>query len=173
MQVIAYLYLIKEAELITLINTYSYFGIAIYYVLLDFVSPLTDEVSLVAIAYLSKAGLTSKAGARVTAFLALYGRNYTLFILARNRTSWLDKLTKRHPDTMDRFHNRMEHKYFETILLLTFLPKVRILGPVVAGLGKESKTQGIFSAIIVVVTGAISYAIGRYFLKRENKNKEY
>ena len=66
----------KEAELIRLITIYSYPMIGVYYFFLDFISPLTDEVSLIAIAYLSKTGLMNKFGAALVSYTALYGRNY-------------------------------------------------------------------------------------------------
>lgn len=199
----------EKSELIRLVGIYSYPGIGIYYFLLDFISPLTDEVSLVAIAYLSKTGLVNKTGAGIVSFLALYGRNYVIFLIARKRVSWLEKLTKRHPDAMERFQERMKKKSFETILLLTFLPKVRIFAPVVAGFGEESKTRfaiyeaiclGLFVGIyytlglffynkmesffnqmnavqgsvilivLVILTGLISYFIGRHFLRKKDKS---
>ena len=154
----------EKSELIRLIGIYSYPGIGIYYFFLDFISPLTDEVSLVAIAYLSKSGMVSKLGAGLVSFFSLYGRNYTIFIIARHREHWLEKITKRHPQAIARFQHRMEHKYFETILLLTFLPKVRILAPVIAGLGKESKTQfAIYEAICLGLFVSIYYMLGLFF----------
>ncbi len=154
----------EKAEIIRLVGVYSYPGIGIYYFFLDFFSPLTDEVSLVAIAYLSKTGLMNKTGAGVISFLALYGRNYTIFLIARKRVSWLEKLTKHHPEAMGRFQKRMKKNYFETILLLTFLPKVRIFAPVVAGFGEESKAQfAIYEAICIGLFVGIYYTLGLFF----------
>jgi membrane protein DedA with SNARE-associated domain len=71
----------REAELIRLNTIYSYPMIGVYCFFLDFVSPLSDEVLMVAIAYLSKTGMVNKFGVALVSFTVLYGRNILYFLL--------------------------------------------------------------------------------------------
>jgi len=154
----------EQTHLISLIAMYSYLGIIFYYVVLDFVSPLADEVSLITIAYFSQQGMVNVLGAAMAAFMALYLRNVILFYLTRNRTGWINKLTSRYPIWMENYKKQITNKLAHTIMVLTFVPKLRILVPIVAGFGRVPKQKYFgWQAIVLFLFVSIFYFIGIFF----------
>ena len=151
-------------DLYGIVTAYTYLGIAFYYIIFDFVSPISDELSLIIIAWLSHNGLMNVWGGGVMAFLALYTRNIILFYLSRNRTRLIDALTQRYPVWMTNYQRQMSENLVKTILILTFIPKVRILVPVAAGLGRVQKKRFfVVQAIAMALFIAVYYPLGVFF----------
>ncbi len=169
-------------DLYGIVTAYTYLGIAFYYIIFDFVSPVSDELSLIIIAWLAHKGLMNVVAGAVVAFLSLFVRNIVLFFLARNRTRWIDALTRRYPVWMNSYQQRMSGHLMKTVLLLTFIPKLRIIVPVAAGFGKvgvkryfavQSLSMGLF-ILIYYPLGVFFYA-GIHSLLRsmEEVNRQY
>ena len=153
-----------QAKIISLIAMYSYLGIIFYYVFFDFISPLADEVSLITIAYFSRQGMVNLWGAALAAFIALYIRNIILFYLTRNRTGWINKISQRYPVWMENYKKQITGKLARTIMILTFVPKLRILVPMVAGFGRVSKGKFFaWQAIVLLLFVSVFYGIGIFF----------
>ncbi|NOY36441.1 MAG: hypothetical protein GXO83_02600 [Chlorobi bacterium] len=156
--------MLTNTDLFHLVNGYTYFGIAFYYIIFDFVSPVSDEMSLITIAYLAKNGIVNIYGGALMSFLALYFRNIILFYLARNRTGIISKLTDRYPDFMENYKNRMSKHLFTTVLIMSFIPKIRILVPLAAGFGRVSQTRFfLFQGIALTLFIILFYPLGIFF----------
>ncbi len=154
-------------DLYGIVTGYTYLGIAFYYIIFDFVSPISDEFSLIVIAWLAHNGLMNVFGGGVMAFLALYTRNVIIFYFSRNRTKWIDTLTARYPVFMSNYQRQMSANLMKTILILTFIPKVRIFVPVVAGFGQvEKKRYFMVQAVSMALFIAIYYPLGIFFYYR-------
>jgi membrane protein DedA with SNARE-associated domain len=155
---------VVATDLYGIVTAYTYLGIAFYYIIFDFVSPISDELSLIVIAWLSHNGLMNVWGGAVMAFLALYFRNIILFYLSRNRTRLINALTHRYPVWMSNYQRQMSQNLLKTILILTFIPKVRILVPVAAGLGRvEERRFFVVQALSMALFIAIYYPLGIFF----------
>ena len=133
--------MVEHTELYNIVTGYTYLGIAFYYIIFDFVSPISDELSLIIIAWLSHNGLMNVWGGGIMAFLALYTRNVILFYLSKNRTRLINALTERYPVWMGNYQEQMSRNLVKTILILTFLPKLRILIPIAAGFARVEKKR--------------------------------
>ncbi len=151
-------------DLYGIVTAYTYLGIAFYYIVFDFVSPISDELSLIIIAWLSHNGLMNVWGGGVMAFLALYARNIILFYLSKNRTRLINALTERYPVWMGNYQEQMSRNLVKTILILTFLPKLRILIPIAAGFARvEKKRFFIVQALSMALFIMIYYPLGIFF----------
>lgn len=146
------------AELYDIVTAYTYLGIIVYYIFLDFISPVADEFSIIIIASLAHTGLMNIWDGALAAFLALYTRNIILFYLSRNRHKLIDKLTSRHPEILEKYQKRMSDKLTGTVLILTFIPKMRILVPFAAGLARVS-----FKRFLAIQAAALALFIGIYY----------
>lgn len=156
--------MLSNTDLYHLVNAYTYMGIAFYYILFDFVSPVSDEMSLITIAYLAKNGIVNIYGGALMSFLALYTRNIILFYLARNRTGIINKLTERFPDGMENYKQKMSKHLFTTVLVMTFIPKIRILVPLAAGFGRAlQKKFLLFQAMALALFVGLFYPMGIFF----------
>ncbi len=157
----------ESTELYSIVTGYTYLGIAFYYIIFDFVSPVSDELSLIIIAWISHGGLLNAWGGGIVAFLALYIRNIILFYLSRNRTRLIGKMTERYPVWMGVYQKQMSENLMKTVLLLMFVPKLRILIPLVAGFGRVQErrfffAQGLALALFIMVY----YPLGIFFYSR-------
>ncbi len=151
-------------DLYGIVTAYTYLGIAFYYIVFDFVSPISDELSLIIIAWLSHNGLMNVWGGGIMAFLALYTRNVILFYLSKNRTRLINALTERYPVWMGNYQEQMSRNLVKTILILTFLPKLRILIPIAAGFARvEKKRFFIVQALSMALFIMIYYPLGIFF----------
>jgi len=151
-------------DLYGIVTAYTYLGIAFYYIIFDFVSPVSDELSLIIIAWLSHNGLMNVWGGAVMSFMALYVRNVILFYLSRNRTRLINALTDRYPVWMGNYQRQMSDNLARTILILTFIPKVRILVPVAAGLGRVGQKRFfVMQAVAMALFIAVYYPLGIFF----------
>ena len=151
-------------DLYGIVTAYTYLGIAFYYIIFDFVSPISDELSLIVIAWLSHNGLMNVWGGAVMAFLALFTRNVILFYLSRNRTRLINALTERYPVWMGSYQQKMSKNLVKTVLILTFLPKLRILIPLAAGFGRVEKRKFfIVQAFSMALFISIYYPLGIFF----------
>jgi membrane protein DedA with SNARE-associated domain len=151
-------------DLYGIVTAYTYLGIAFYYIVFDFVSPISDELSLIIIAWLSHNGLMNVWGGGIMAFLALYARNIILFYLSKNRTRLINALTERYPVWMGNYQEQMSRNLVKTILILTFLPKLRILIPIAAGFARvEKKRFFIVQALSMALFIMIYYPLGIFF----------
>jgi membrane protein DedA with SNARE-associated domain len=154
-------------DLYGIVTAYTYAGIAFYYIIFDFVSPVSDEISLIIIAWLSHNGLMNVWGGALMAFLALYTRNVILFFLAHNRTRLIDALTERYPVWMGNYQEQMSSNLVKTVLILTFLPKLRILIPIAAGFARVDKKRFfVVQAFSMALFIMIYYPLGIFFFKK-------
>ncbi len=156
--------MVEQTDLYSIVAGYTYLGIAFYYIIFDFVSPVSDELSLIIIAWLANKGMMNVWGGGVVAFLALYSRNIILFYLSRNRTRLIGWLTDRYPVWMGNYQHQMSKKLMHTVFILMFIPKLRILIPLAAGFGQVKVhrfllAQGMAMALFI----AIYYPLGIFF----------
>ncbi len=153
-----------STDLYGIVTGYTYLGIAFYYIFFDFVSPISDEFSLVIIAWLAHNGLMNVLAGGLMAFLALFVRNVVIFYFANNRTRWINSLTSRYPVFMSNYQRQMSVNLVKTIFILTFIPKVRIFVPVLAGFGQVEKRRFfIVQALALALFIAIYYPLGIFF----------
>jgi len=153
-----------STDVYQLVNGYTYMGIAFYYIIFDFISPVSDEMSLITIAYLAKNNIVNVPGAAVMSFLAIYARNLVLFYLARNRVGLIRKLSDRFPEFMENYKQRMSKHLFSSVLILSFIPKLRILIPLAAGVGRASVSKFFFAqGVGLALFIAVFYPLGIFF----------
>ena len=151
-------------DLYGIVTAYTYLGIAFYYIVFDFVSPVSDELSLIIIAWLAHNGLLNVPAGAGVAFLSLYARNILLFYLSRNRTRWINALTERYPVWMANYQQRMSNNLMKTVMVLTFIPKLRIFIPLAAGFGRvEVKRFFFVQGFAIALFILIYYPLGIFF----------
>ena len=156
--------MVEQTDLYSIVAGYTYLGVAFYYIIFDFVSPISDELSLIIIAWLAHTGLMNVWAGGFIAFLSLYIRNIILFFLSRNRTKLIGWLSAKYPVWMGTYQKRISGKLIRTVLVLTFIPKLRILVPLAAGLGQVKEirfllVQGVSLALFI----AVYYPLGIFF----------
>ncbi|NOZ48269.1 MAG: hypothetical protein GXO79_16060 [Chlorobi bacterium] len=159
----------EKTEFVNLLISYSYLGIVFYYFVLDFISPLTEEISFLTIAYIASSNLLNIYIAVIVTILSLVVRNIFLYLIATKPTKWRHKLYKQNSKLGDNFQKKISKDLFYTILFFTFIPKIRILVPIIAGIGKVNKHRFILYESIAQTAFIITYfTIGAFFYKSFN-----
>ncbi|HHJ10101.1 MAG TPA: hypothetical protein ENK25_04330 [Bacteroidetes bacterium] len=156
--------MVEHTELYNIVTGYTYLGIVFYYIIFDFISPISDELSLIIIASLAHSGLMNLWAGGIVSFLALYTRNIILFYLSRNRTRLIGWLSEKYPVWMGTYQRQMSENLGKTVFILTFVPKLRILVPLAAGMARIKVhrfllIQGISMALFI----SVFYPMGIFF----------
>ncbi len=156
--------MVEHTELYGIVTGYTYLGIAFYYIIFDFVSPISDELSLIIIASLAHSGLMNVWAGGIVSFLALYTRNIILFYLSRNRTRLIGWLSEKYPVWMGTYQRQMSENLIKTVFILTFIPKLRILVPLAAGLARVKVHRYLLiQAISMALFISVFYPLGIFF----------
>lgn len=117
----------------TLILQYSYLGIFLWFVFFDQVTPIPEELILISMGFAANQGLLNPFLGIGAALLGLIIIDNVYFGLARSGKYLFKRLKK--PAivaTMQRFQMRIREHDWQTILLLSFFPKLRFLTPFMA-----------------------------------------
>ncbi|MCD6200178.1 MAG: VTT domain-containing protein [Bacteroidales bacterium] len=156
--------MVEHTELYNIVTGYTYLGIAFYYIIFDFVSPISDELSLIIIASLAHSGLMNLWAGGIVSFLALYTRNIILFYLSRNRTRLIGWLSEKYPVWMGTYQRQMTENLAKTVFILTFVPKLRILVPLAAGMARVKVHRFLLlQSISMALFISVFYPMGIFF----------
>lgn len=148
------------------IQQYGYFGIYIWFISFDQLTPLPEEISLLVIGYFCVehifnpflAGAASMAG-----FLTIDVIYYHLskagsnLLMNRKRKKWRSSL-------LESYRKKLKENMPKTLLILCFIPRVRLWGPILVGSMKlPFKTFLFYNVIGLSVFTALYLVLGMIF----------
>src|SRR5438105_2789971 len=125
------IHLLASADLQHYFSSYGYIGIYIFFITIDQIAPIPEEISLVIIGYLAAhkyfnpvfAGLFS-----VAAFLTI---DIVYFQLTKHGNKFIKKFSKRADSPQMRgYKSRLREHMLKTLMGISFIPRVRLLAPV-------------------------------------------
>lgn len=113
----------------------SYLGIFIWFLFLDQLTPIPEEVTLLSIGYIAEHHLINPYLAGLAAFLGVTIIDSVFYWLAYSGNKIINRFK-------NNFSEKLQEKYLKglkehkvrTILLLSFIPKVRFFSPIFAGM---------------------------------------
>lgn len=124
------------------ILNYSYLGIFIWFFILDQTNPIPEELVLLTIGYISHSDLVNPFLGGLSAVLGLMTIDNLYFQLTLMGNKWIEKIVKK---KQGQFLNNLQDKLnlhpAATLFIMSFVPKVRFLMPIIAGLNKISFKQ--------------------------------
>ncbi len=116
-----------------LIVQYSYLGIFLWFIFFDQVTPIPEELILISMGFAANQGLMNPFAGVGAALLGLVIVDNVYFGLTRSGKYFFKRLKKpKVVKTMERFQTRIREHDWQTILLLSFFPKLRFLTPFMA-----------------------------------------
>jgi membrane-associated protein len=120
-------------------RNYGYIGIYLWFVGVDQLSPIPEEVSLITIGYLASQGYINPLLAGLISVVAFFTIDLIYFYLTKSGSHLLAKFTKRAQSSKsgNRYAERLKKKMFLTLLILSFIPRVRLFAPVYVALAKQ------------------------------------
>lgn len=132
-----------------LIEEFSYLGIFIWFVFLDQITPIPEEVVLVTMGFAANAGLIDPviAGGAALAGLLIVDNFY--YGIGRSGKILFKRLQKPgNQVSLQKFQDRLQEHDWQTIIFMCFFPKLRFFMPfLVAAAGIRWGRFAIFNAI--------------------------
>lgn len=124
------------------ITHYSYFGIFIWFFIIDQTTPIPEELVLMTIGYISHSDIVNPYLAGLMALLGLMTIDNTYFLLATKGNKWIEKAIKKKPgQLLNKFQDQLNAHPVATLFTMSFIPKVRFLMPIIAGLNNITYKQ--------------------------------
>jgi len=114
----------------------SYMGIFLWFLLtqLIIIMPIPEEVVLISIGYVAAGGAWNVFVAAAVAFAALLVADAVFYVLSRSGNRYIARLVKRSKGgAFAKAEAQMQRSMPRTVFTLTFIPRVRFFGPVLAG----------------------------------------
>ena len=143
----------------------NYFGIFIWFLFLDQLTPIPEEVTLLSIGYIAEHHLINPYLAGLAAFLGLTIIDSVFYWLAYSGNKLINRFKKNSSKKLQENYLKglKEHKV-RTILLLSFIPKVRFFSPIFAGMFRVKwQTFFVVNGIGTIIFILIYIAVGMLF----------
>lgn len=117
------------------LTRFSYLGIFIWFTVFDFFAPFPDELSLLTVGYFASQGVFNPFLAAGLIIFSFVLTDSISFYLARGGSSLLKKKLKRPKAHTFRgwVVRNLERHLPRTLILVCFIPRMRIWGPLAAG----------------------------------------
>jgi membrane protein DedA with SNARE-associated domain len=136
------------------ITNYSYLGIFIWFSLIDQLTPIPEELVLVTVGYIAHTDLVNPFFAGIAALLGLMLVDNTYYFLAHKGNKWTEKIAKKkRGQVLQKFQDKLQKHQLRTLFIISFIPKVRFFGPILAGLAKMPYRK----FFIVNMCGSLAY----------------
>ncbi len=148
-------------------SRYGYIGIYLFFITVDQIAPIPEEISLIVIGTLAAHGLINPLGAAVFAIAGFLTIDVIYFYLTVSGSKLVSKMSKRTGSaTLSGYKQKLKEHMFKTIFILSFIPRVRLLTPVMVALAELRFPKFIvYSSISLGIFSAIYIAIGYIFSK--------
>lgn len=118
----------------TFIQTYGFIGVFIWYVTFDQLIPIPNEVTLLTIGFLAHGeNFSVPLLAIIAAVSAFAVVDLAYYFLSRSGNSIVHKRAGKRGKFFTRYEEKLKSNLGHTLLILTFIPRMRILGPIIAG----------------------------------------
>ncbi len=116
---------------------FGYLGILAWFTVFDFVAPFPDEVSLITVGYLASLGYFNPVLVALLPFASFLFTDSLSFLLARKGKMLFNPGAKQRHAKLGTFRSfvtrRIEKNLPGTIIAVSFIPRMRVWGPLVSG----------------------------------------
>src|ERR1041385_3727676 len=113
----------------------GYAGIFLWFISFDQLTPVPEEITLLTIGYLSALGMFNPVIAGIVALISSLSVDTGYYFLSKSGNNFFRKIYKKiNPERMNRFNEKLKFHLPRTLILLCFIPRMRMLGPIAAGM---------------------------------------
>lgn len=149
----------------------SYLGVFIWFLFLDQLTPIPEEVTLLSIGYIAEHHLINPYFAGLAAFMGLTIIDSVFYWLAYSGNKLINRFKNNISDKLqEKYLKGLKEHNVRTILILSFIPKVRFFSPIFAGMFHVRwQTFFVVNGIGTIIFIAGYIAAGMLF----NKSLEY
>jgi membrane protein DedA with SNARE-associated domain len=116
-------------------DTIGYVGILIWFLTIDQLTPIPEEISLITIGYLASKGLIDPIWAGLISFFSLLLVDVIYYSLSRSGSRLLKKYFDRSKSGMIASYKEKLTKHLgKTVITLCFIPRMRFWNPILIGI---------------------------------------
>lgn len=147
------------------VKHFGYIGIFIWWITFDQLSPLPEEITLLAIGYLSANAIFNPILAGIVSLVAFLILDVTYFLLAKSGNKLIEKFYgKINVKFINKIKEKIKSNMPEMQFVLCFIPRTRQLGHIFAGLmNLPYKKIFLFDALGLFFFTALYIALGLGF----------
>jgi len=158
---------LKLHDLPYYIEWMGYLGIFFFFLTVDQVTPFPEEISLLVIGYFASKGVFNPVLAGLVALASFLTVDTIYYFLATTGKRWGKRLLERRSDSfIATIKEKFTSNFPKALLVLCFIPRVRMWAPLVSGLLQIPYTRFIkYDALYLAVFTAIYIALGEFFHK--------
>jgi membrane-associated protein len=149
------------------IQVFGYLGIFLFYVTLDQITVVPEEVTLISIGYLAANEAFNPFIAGIVALAAFLAVDTAYYYVSGSGMKLLKKLKDKIRNAKaGSWKEKLQENYPRTLILLCFIPRMRMFAPIISGILKVSyKRFLLFDSIGLLLFTCLYIAIGYFFHK--------
>jgi len=162
----SFLLLILSHDFQFYFSRYGYIGIYIFFVTIDQIAPIPEEITLIVIGYFGAQDVLSPIMAGAFSLAAFLTIDIIYYFLAKTGNKLVKKLVKKSSTNpvLKRYKGKLKKHLLKTLLILSFIPRVRLLSPVFAALsGAPFRNFIIYNSMSQAFFIAVYISIGLVF----------
>jgi membrane-associated protein len=150
------------------VSRFGYAGIYLWFITIDQIGPIPEEVTLIVIGYLSAQGVINPVFAGLSAIAGFITIDIIYFYLTKTGSKLVKKLTHNAKSSKgSEYEKKLKNNMLTTLLVISFIPRVRLLAPVFVALAKQPFRKFLFySAISLSLFTAVYILLGIFFHSR-------
>jgi len=163
-------FVLKTPDFSKFVSQFGYIGILLWFITFDQLTPIPEEVSLLIIGYLSSHGVFNPFLAGVFSLAGFLIVDTGYYFLSKRGSSWIKTKTKGFSRLMKSYETQLKKNTPRAILILCFIPRMRMFAPILAGSMKLSFRRFLlFDTIALALFTTVYLLVGIIFNKSLQK----
>jgi membrane-associated protein len=157
--------ILLSAEVQDYFSKYGYIGIYLFFISVDQVAPVPEEITLIVIGYFSSIGYLNPVLAGAFSIAGFITVDTVYYFLTKSGNKWIKKMTRKADGSkLKGYKKKVKEHTFKTLLVLSFIPRMRLLAPVFVALMKIPFGRFLlYSVITLGIHAAVYISLGMIF----------
>lgn len=144
---------------------WGYLGIFIWFITIDQLSPVPEEISLITIGYLSANGFLNPVFAAIVSFISFLSIDLVYYSLSRSGHQFASRFYTK-SGLLSYYSERLKTHLPQTIMILCFIPRMRLFVPIIVGSMRLSfKKFLLFDSLTLLAFSFLYVILGEFFHK--------
>ena len=158
------IFVLKTPGFTHFVSRFGYIGIVVWFISFDQFTPIPEEISLLMVGYLSAHNIFNPIVAGICSLAGFIAVDVIYFFLSKKGSSFISKKIKTSSSILNAYKDKLKHNTFRAVLLLCFIPRMRMFAPILAGSMKLSFRRFLlFDCIALTAFTTIYLLIGIIF----------
>jgi len=162
-------FILKTPAFQGFVEKFGYIGIVLWFLTFDQVTPIPEEISLLIIGYLSAHQIFNPLLAGVCSLLGFLVVDTIYFFLSKKGSSFIKNKTKNSLSIIQSYKNKLRTNTPKAIMVLCFIPRMRMFAPILAGSMKLSfKKFLLYDSAALAIFTTVYLSLGFIFNRSLN-----